>query len=491
MNNRTEIIEQLGKIPPQSTDMEENVICAALIDRDCMMNIIDLIRPECFYKSENEKIFSAIIGLYNSDKKIDIFTVTEELTKRKQLEEVGGPFRIAELSSKLANSAHVEEHARTLVEKFVARQFIYKCNEITKIAFDNSTDMDDLISFAESGIFSINEGLTKKEPKSLKESMPKTYESLVLAQEKAINNEFTGVETGSITLNRITGGWQNPDLIIIAARPSMGKTAMALHYAKEAAKSDVPVALFSLEMGLDQLNSRFISSETDYTGTELRTGNFDNLGDVAQAVTKLSYLKIYADDTSGIDISELKGKARRLKKKHKIGLIIVDYLQLVTSREHKKNREQEVGYVSRQLKSLAMDLNIPVIALSQLNRAVETRSDKIPQMSDLRESGAIEQDADMVCFIHRPEYYKIPDIETENGNIDSEGKTVFIIGKYRHGCLSDIVYEQSNGFSRYNEYTGDKHIFEEAEIINPDARTQSESFESNLDFENQIGEKSF
>ena len=429
---------ELGKIPPQAVDLEEAVLGAMMLERDAVNDVIDILKPESFYKDSHQKIFEAITALFQKSEPVDILTVTTELKKRGELDIVGGPYYITQLTNRVASSANVEFHARIISQKYIQRELIRVSTDIIKKSYDDATDVFDLMDEAERNLFSIAEGNIRKDYDELKNLMLGAIRQIEEAKNK--KDGVSGVPSGFTELDRVTSGWQKSDLIILAARPGMGKTAFILSIARNTAVDhDKPVAVFSLEMSSLQLVQRLIASETELSADKLRKGNLENheWEQLNSKISNLSKAPIFIDDTPALSIFELRAKCRRLKAQHDVQLIIIDYLQLMTTGgEGKGNREQEISTISRSLKSIAKELSVPVIALSQLSRAVETRGgDKRPQLSDLRESGAIEQDADMVLFIYRPEYYGLT--EDAEGNSLS-GKAQLIIAKNRNGALKDV-----------------------------------------------------
>ncbi|MDG1191826.1 MAG: replicative DNA helicase [Flavobacteriaceae bacterium] len=431
---------QQGKIPPQALDLEEAVLGAMLIDKKGVDEVIDILQPEAFYKAANQYVFEAIYQLFHDSQPIDLLTVSAELRKVGKLEAVGGEFYLVQLSQRVASSAHIEFHARIILQKFIQRSLIRISNEIIETAYKDSTDVFDLLDEAESKLYDVSQGNIKKSSE--------TAQNLVLEAKKRIEDiskreGLSGVSTGFEKLDKLTSGWQPSDLIIIAARPGMGKTALTLSMARNmAVTKEIPVAFFSLEMSSVQLITRLISSETGLSSEKLRTGKLADheWQQLNVKVTDLEKAPLFIDDTPSLSIFDLRAKARRLSSQHGIKLIIVDYLQLMTAGSSSKagNREQEISTISRNLKALAKELDIPVIALSQLSRAVETRGGtKRPMLSDLRESGAIEQDADIVSFIYRPEYYNIDEWDDEE-RTPSQGQAEFIVAKHRNGGLDNI-----------------------------------------------------
>ena len=429
-----------GKIPPQATDLEEVVLGAMMIDKKGVDEVIDILSTDAFYKEANRYIFEAILQLFENSEPVDLLTVSTQLRKNSKLDLIGGDFYLISLTQKVSSSAHIEFHARIILQKFIQRSLIKISNEIIEDAFDETKDVFDLLDKAESRLYEVTQGNIKKSTE--------TAQDLVFQAKKKIeeisNKEgLSGVPSGFDKLDKLTSGWQESDLIIIAARPGMGKTALTLSMARNiAVTQSIPVAFFSLEMSSVQLITRLISSETGLNSQKLRTGRLEKheWEQLNVKVKALEKAPLFIDDTPSLSIFDLRAKARRLASQNGIKLIVVDYLQLMTAGGSQKsgNREQEISMISRNLKALAKELSIPVIALSQLSRAVETRGgSKRPLLSDLRESGAIEQDADIVSFIYRPEYYKIDEWDDEQ-HTPSEGQAEFIIAKHRNGGLENI-----------------------------------------------------
>ena len=440
-----------GKIPPQALDLEEVVLGAMMIDKKGVDEVVDLLSPESFYKEAHQHIFAAILILFEKSDPIDLLTVSGQLKKEGKLEKIGGDFYLIALTQKVSSSAHIEFHARIILQKFIQRSLIKISNEIIEDSYDESVDVFDLLDNAESKLYDVTLGNVKKSTE--------TAQDLVIQAKKKIeeiaNKEgLSGVPSGFERVDKVTSGWQPSDLVIIAARPGMGKTALTLSMARNmAVNNNVPVAFFSLEMSSVQLITRLISSETGLSSEKLRTGKLEKheWEQLNVKVKSLEQAPLFIDDTPALSIFDLRAKARRLASQHKIKLLIVDYLQLMTVGGNNKtgNREQEISTISRNLKSLAKELDIPVIALSQLSRAVETRTgSKRPILSDLRESGAIEQDADIVSFIYRPEYYKIDEWDDEERS-PTEGQAEFIIAKHRNGGLDNIRLKFNGSLGKF------------------------------------------
>ncbi|MFA9391192.1 MAG: replicative DNA helicase [Prolixibacteraceae bacterium] len=448
---------QYGKIPPQAVDVEEAVLGALMLERDAFIGVADVLNEDCFYKEEHRQIFKVIKELSMQDHPVDLLIVTQELKNRDLLEAVGGPLYITQLTSKVASAAHLEFHARIIAQKYIQRELIRSCSEIQANAYDDTKDVDELINEAESAIFKISEGNIKKETQPIK---PILKEAVLLIEEASKRDDgLSGIPSGFTKVDRITSGWQKTDLVIIAARPAMGKTAFVLSMMRNMAVDwKKGVAMFSLEMSSIQLVNRLIAAESELGSDKIKKGSLvgDDWDRLNAAIQILDEAPIFVDDTPALSIFEFRAKTRRLKMQHDIGIILVDYLQLMTAgSDNKGSREQEVSLISRSLKAIAKELDVPIIALSQLNRSVESREGKRPQLSDLRESGAIEQDADMVCFIHRPEYYGIT--EDEEGN-SLRNVAELIIAKHRNGAVGDVKLTFRKELAKFmdmEEYPGD------------------------------------
>ena len=431
---------QKGKIPPQVVELEEVVLGAMMIDKKGVDEVIDILHADAFYKTSHQYIFEAIFQLFENSEPVDLLTVSNQLRKDQRLEASGGDFYLVQLTQKVSSSAHIEFHARIILQKFIQRSLIKISNEIIEASYDETTDVFDLLDSAESKLYEVTQGNIKRSSETAMELVMQAKKRI----EEISNKEgLSGVPSGFDKLDQLTSGWQPSDLIIVAARPGMGKTALTLSMARNIAVTrDTPVAFFSLEMSSVQLITRLISSETGLSSEKLRTGNLEKheWEQLNVKVKGLEKAPLFIDDTPSLSIFDLRAKARRLASQHGIKLIVIDYLQLMTAGGTQKggNREQEISTISRNLKALAKELNIPVIALSQLSRAVETRGgSKRPLLSDLRESGAIEQDADIVSFIYRPEYYKIDEWDDEERS-PTEGQAEFIVAKHRNGGLENI-----------------------------------------------------
>ncbi len=442
-----------GKLPPQALDLEEAVLGSMLLEKEAVNTVIDILQGKSFYKESHHKIFEVIKDLFGRSLPIDILTVTNELKQIGELELVGGPYYISQLTNRVASAANVEFHARIISQKFIQRELIRISTEIITDAYDETTDVFALLDKAESGLFGVTEGNIRKSYDSMSELVRNAIKQIESA--KGQEGSVTGVPSGFADLDRMTAGWQPSDLVILAARPAMGKTAFALTLARNAAIDfQKPVAVFSLEMASVQLVTRLISGESELSSHKLRNGNLrnDEIEQIHAKIGALTEAPIFIDDSPAISVFELRAKARRLKSQHDIQLLLVDYLQLMTAGGDGKgggNREQEISTISRSLKSIAKELNIPVIALSQLSRAVESRGgDRRPQLSDLRESGSIEQDADMVMFINRPEYYGLTEDEDGNSTI---GVANIIIAKHRNGAIGDVQLKFTSELAKFSD----------------------------------------
>ena len=477
---------QKGKLPPQAVDLEEVVLGAMMIDKKGVDEVIDILQPEAFYKESHQLIFNSIISLFEKQEPIDIKTVSFQLKKDGNLNLVGGDYYLIELSQKVSSSAHIEFHSRIILQKFIQRKLISISNDIIEESYDETSDVFDLLDKAESRIYDISQRNLKKNTQSA--------EDLVLAAKKKIEEiskkeGLSGIASGFGEIDRLTSGWQPSDLIIVAARPGMGKTAFTLSMARNiTVENNIPVAFFSLEMSAIQLITRLISSETGLNSEKLRTGKLEKFEWelLNIKVNNLENAPLYIDDTPSLSIFELRAKARRLSSQFGIKLIVVDYLQLMTlgSSQKSGNREQEISTISRNLKALAKELDIPIIALSQLSRAVELRGGtKRPILSDLRESGAIEQDADIVSFLYRPEYYKIDEWDDEERS-PALGQAEFIVAKHRNGGLSSIKLKFINSLGKFENLSSFENPFEyQSKInvqkkVNPDQAFESGSYRS-------------
>lgn len=469
-------VNEIGKLPPQAVELEEAVIGAMLLEKEALSTVIDILSPESFYKEQNGKVYTAIVSLFNRSEPVDILTVTQELKRNGELEFVGGSYYVSSLTNRIASSANIEFHARIVAQKYLQRELIRIGTETIKTAYEDSTDVFELLDHTTKNIFEILDSNVRKQHDKMSTLIARAIEEIEIAANTT--DGLLGVPSGFTALDRITGGWQKSDLVILAARPGMGKTAFVVSMAKNAAVDfNKPVAIFSLEMSSIQLVKRLISSETEITQDKILKGNLDNheFVQLNERIKKLSSAPLFIDDTPALSIFELRAKARRLKENQKVELIIIDYLQLMSGGpDGKGNREQEISAISRGLKSLSKELEIPIIALSQLSRQVENRpgGSKRPQLSDLRESGAIEQDADMVMFIYRPEYYGL---EVDENNEPTRGKAEVIIAKNRHGALETVKLRFIGQYAKFADLDyGDPN-----DIIHTN---QTQALEQNNDF---------
>jgi replicative DNA helicase len=491
--DKTTIINlEKGKLPPQVLDLEEAVLGAMMIDKKGVDDVIDILQPDAFYKDAHKFIFEAIVQLFTDTQPIDLLTVSAQLKKNGKLDLAGGDFYLIQLTQKIASSAHIEFHSRIILQKFIQRSLIRISSEIIEASYDETTDVFDLLDQAESKLYEVTQGNIKRSSE--------TAQSLVLQAKKRIEEiakqeGLSGVETGFTNLDKLTSGWQPSDLIIIAARPAMGKTAFVLSMARNIAIDfGHPVALFSLEMASVQLITRLISSETGLSSEKLRTGKLEphEWEMLSTKVKNLEKAPLFIDDTPSLSIFDLRAKCRRLVSQHGIKIVIVDYFKLMNAGGNSKgggNREQEISTISRNLKALAKELNVPVIALSQLSRAVETRgSSKRPLLSDLRESGAIEQDADIVSFLYRPEYYKIDEWDDDEAS-PTTGQAEIMIAKHRNGGIENVrlkfighlgKFDNLDDFSGSYDDLPSKMNHEDNPFITKNLPSANEAFGSNL-----------
>ncbi len=444
---------ETGKIPPQAIDVEEAVLGALMLEKNALSAVIDILHVDVFYKEAHQKIFNAIHILFSQSEPIDILTVTNQLKKENTLEEVGGAYYITQLTSRVNSAANIEFHSRILIQKYIQRELIKVSGNLIRDAYEDGYDVFDLMDKAETELFKIGDNNFKRSFSGMSQLLAESIKGIEEAKELGAKR---GVPTGFRELDDMTSGFQKSDLIVIAARPGMGKTAFVLSMTRNSAIDfDKPVAVFSLEMSSVQLATRLISSESELSSQKLKKGDLVDY-EWEQLISKITPLEdapIYIDDTPSLSVFELRAKCRRLKEKHDIQMIVIDYIQLMTVGLDSKqgNREQEISTISRSLKSLAKELDVPVVVLSQLNRSVETRGgNKKPQLSDLRESGAIEQDADMVLFIYRPEYYGL--LEDEN-HISNKGWAELIVAKNRNGELKTVLLKFIGQYTKFMDPT--------------------------------------
>lgn len=467
--------ERLGKVPPHDTELEEVVLGTLMLEKDAYMNVCDILVPDSFYDPVNQLIYDAIQTLGLSQRPIDMMTVVDQLRQAGTLERVGGAIHITELTSRVYSGANVEYHARIIAQKYLARRLIRFAVEVEQQAYDEGYDVADLLQAAEAGIFDISQTQLKREVMQIDPVINQALEEIQAARNS--DTGISGLPTGYDDLDRMTSGWQNSDLIIIAGRPAMGKTALVLTMAKNMAIDfSIPVAVFSLEMPSVQLVKRLISNIADLDANKLKSGRLSEEEQIRlnQRIRMAYSAPLYVDETPSLSITEMRTKARRLVREKGVKIIIIDYLQLMTAGVGKfGSREQEVSTISRSLKALAKELNIPIIALSQLNRGNESREDKRPVLSDLRESGAIEQDADIVCFIHRPEYYTRTS-EDAQGN-DIRGLAELIVAKHRNGAVGDVKLRFTSMFARFENWDeGYRAAQESLQYVQVGSRLNSE-----------------
>ena len=441
-----------GKVVPQAVDLEEAVLGAMMLEQSAVNAVIDVLDNTSFYKPAHQKIYETIQKLFNDSEPIDLLTVTEALKKEGNLEFVGGSYAVANLTTRIASTANVEFHARIISQKHIQRELIRVSSNIIEKAFDEKTDVFDLLDEAESGLFEVAEGNIRKSFEEMRSVVKKAIDYI----DKARSNDsgVSGIPSGFAELDKVTGGWQRSDMIVLAARPGMGKTAFVLTMCRNIAVDEgIPCAVFSLEMSSVQLVQRLIAAETEIDSDKFRKGNLEDheYQQLHDRIGRLSKAPLFIDDTPGLNVFELRAKCRRMKQQHGIDMVVIDYLQLMQGGSiNGGNREQEISSISRSIKSIAKELDIPIIAISQLSRMVETRGgDKRPMLSDLRESGAIEQDADLVSFIYRPEYYGFT--EHEDG-LDTKGLAEFIIAKHRHGALGTVNMKFIARLAKFADY---------------------------------------
>ncbi|MBC6399883.1 MAG: replicative DNA helicase [Ekhidna sp.] len=450
--------EHLGKLPPQAIEIEEAVLGALMLERDALSNVMDILHPESFYRDAHQEIYAAIVDLFKDSQPVDIKTVTHQLRKAGKLELVGGAHYVVELTTKVNSAANVEYHARIIAEQSIKRELIRISSEIQKDAYEDTIDVFKLLDRAEQSLFDVSESHIRKNYDKMSSLMHQAIDEIQTRKDR--KDGLTGVPSGFSALDRVTSGWQASDLIIIAARPGMGKTAFVVSALRNAAIDfDTPVAIFSLEMSSVQLVNRLISAEAELPGEKIKKGDLADYEweQMIHKTRKLSEAPIFIDDTPALSILELRAKCRRLASQHGVTLIIIDYLQLMSGDADNRgggNREQEIASISRALKGIAKELNVPVIALSQLSRAVETRGgDKRPQLSDLRESGSIEQDADMVMFLYRPEYYGL---DADVDGMPLQGLGEMIIAKHRNGSLDTVNLKFIGKFTKFTDWDGNQ-----------------------------------
>lgn len=437
-----------GYIPPQNKELESAVLGAILLEKSALDTVVGILKPEMFYVTANQIIYETVIEMSGRYVPVDMLTLLEELKSKGQLEAIGGPFYVMEITKNVVSSANTEAHARIIAQKYISREIIRICGSAVKEAFQDGADPFDQMETLGNDLFQLSSGYVKRDFKAISVEFRKEMKEISIRMQKREN--ITGIPSGFPSIDAITYGWQKTDLIILAARPSVGKTAFALNLARNAAyhpHKPTNVGFFSLEMSNSQLVQRLMAAESDIRLAEIRNGKmedwqYDQLGNRCANIIKDC---IYIDDTPALNIFELRTKARRMRQKHNVGLIILDYLQLMSGEGNKGNREQEISQISRQLKTLAKELEVPIIALSQLSRDVEKRGGQVPQLSDLRESGAIEQDADVVAFLYRTDYQK------EDHQVDPsvKGDTYIKFAKHRNGQLETIIMKAMLSVQRF------------------------------------------
>ena len=443
------------RIPPQNIEAEQAVLGAIFLEPSSITVASEILEPEDFYRSAHEKIFYHMLKLNDSGEAVDLITVTEQLQASKQLEDIGGVSYLSELAASVPTAANIDYYAKIVAEKSLLRRLIKTATSIAQDGYSREDEVDELLTEAEKKIMEVSQRNNSGTFQDIKDVLVKTYDQIEVLHNR--KGDITGIPTGFAELDRMTAGFQKNDLIIVAARPSVGKTAFALNIAQNVAtKTSENVAIFSLEMGAEQLVMRMLCAEGNIDAQRLRTGSLtdEDWRKLTMAMGSLSRAGIYIDDTPGIRINEIRAKCRRLKQEHGLGMILIDYLQLIQgSANSKENRQQEVSEISRSLKGLARELQVPVIALSQLSRGVEQRQDKRPMMSDIRESGSIEQDADIVAFLYRDDYY---DKESENKNIIE-----IIIAKQRNGPVGTV---QLAFVKEYNKFVNLERRYDDAAV---------------------------
>jgi replicative DNA helicase len=447
-----DIASGLGKLPPQVLDLEEAVLGAVMLEKNALNAVVEFLKPEHFYVEKHKVIFEAVLELFKASEPVDMRTVVNQLRKSGKLEQIEGAYYIAELTSKVSSAANIEYHARVILEMAIKRELIEVASKIQNDAYEDTTDVFQLLDKTESAIFEISDANLRKNYDSMRNLMAQAIQELQMLREH--KDGLTGIPSGFTALDRLTSGWQRSDLVIIAARPGMGKTAFVVSALRNAAVDfKIPVAIFSLEMASIQLVNRLIAAEAELESEKIKKGNLEDheWKQLVHKTTKLTTAPIFIDDTPALSILELRAKCRRLKAEHGVSLVVIDYLQLMKG-EQSGNREQEIASISRSLKGIAKELSVPVLALSQLSRSVETRGgDKRPQLSDLRESGSIEQDADIVMFLYRPEYYKIT---VDEDGMPTQGTGEVIIAKHRNGSTDNVKLKFIGKYTKFADLDG-------------------------------------
>jgi len=441
------------RLPPQNIEAEESIISAILIDNNTLLDVIEILAPEDFYRTAHQKIYAAITDLFDITEPIDLVTLANKLKEKGQLEEIGSASYLARLVDTVPSAVNAQHYAKIVHDKASLRRLIEKANAIVKRCFEERGNADNIIDFAESSVFEISEKKSQQAFYPISKLILGNIETL--EENQGNRSLVTGVPTGFSHLDNLTSGLQNSDLVILAARPSMGKTALALNIARNAAvDANIPVAIFSLEMSKEQLSLRMLCSEARIDSSRLRGGFFsmEDWHRLTDAAGILSETPIYIDDSPSLTAMEIRAKARRLKMDKNIGLIVIDYLQLMQGRASAERRDLEISEISRSLKALAKELELPVLALSQLNRMLEQRTDKRPRLSDLRESGALEQDADVVAFIYRDEVYNKEEDNPRRGTAE------ILLSKQRNGPTGDVYLTFLKSFTRFENLASEEVV---------------------------------
>jgi replicative DNA helicase len=445
-----DISESLGKLPPQALDLEEAVLGALMLEKNALNAVVEFLKPEHFYDDRHKEIYTAIIDLFKATEPVDMRTVVNQLRKNGKIELIGGAYYIAELTSRVSSAANIEYHSRVIMEMAIKRTLIEVASQIHHDAYEDTTDVFELLDKTEQAVFEISDSNLRKNYDNMRNLMARAIQELQVLKDH--KDGLTGVPSGFTALDRITSGWQRSDLVIIAARPGMGKTAFVVSALRNAAVDfKIPVAIFSLEMASVQLVNRMISAEAELDSEKIKKGQLADheWAQLVHKTSRLSSAPIFIDDTPALSVLELRAKCRRLKAEHNVQLVVIDYLQLMRG-DQGGNREQEIASISRALKGIAKELNVPVLALSQLSRGVETRGgDKRPQLSDLRESGSIEQDADIVMFLYRPEYYKIT---VDEEGMPTQGVGEVIVAKHRNGSTGTAKLKFIGKFTKFADF---------------------------------------
>ncbi len=444
------LLEQGARVPPQAVDVEKSVLGAMLLDKEAVHTAIETIDESIFYRDAHRKIYQAMVALFDKNEPIDVITLSEELKKREELEEIGGDYYLTELAAMVPSSANIEYHLKIVRDKALLRKLIVACNSVVKSAYDEGDDAEKILDVAEAEVLGVSQSSRQKSYEWIKPIITDTIHELERLHQTS-SEGITGVPSGYRDLDNILAGFQKSDLVVLAGRPSMGKTAFALNLARNAAvEHNIPVGFFSLEMSNQQLVQRLLCAESEVDSQRLRTGRLkeSEWPKLSRRIGKLVEAPLYIDDTPAIDILKLRARARRMFAERKVNLIIVDYMQLMEAPKGIESRQQEISFISRSLKTLSKELKIPILALSQLSRAVEARTDRRPNLADLRESGAIEQDADVVLFVYRPEVYGIPNF-SDDEKTPTENRVEIIIGKHRNGPIGSVMLTFLKNYGKF------------------------------------------